>query len=426
MMFPLPSNVGSYGTREAFDRSRWEDGQWVFWEDRVELVLEGRYDEVTPLHVELSPTYLCNFACPWCSCRSAREEWSDVDVFHRPDATDTTVAPIARLDRIIDELAHARIDIQWVGGEPTMHPAFYAAVRRAADAGLKQCLFTNGSLLHPKRVRALLEAEMVFVRISLDAVTQEVHQRHHGYRKDRGHLVRVLRNLDALIEIKRDMPGCPTQIGLSFVVDEVNFPDLEASVDYLEDLFSRWGEGCIDYIIMRPAYAFLGSEVALSPACEAQMREALSADASLRRRLEQLGIRVVIPSASLNGAGSRPIFRRLGEKCLSCGWFSEIAPSGEMSVCSDRYGSPDYAIGNLANQALSQIWSGERRSRVLDQVEGGGCLRDYCPGNGRGYHLNRLFHQIERFRRAGRMERVRSWVDDLRRHLPVPTHSFFL
>jgi P2-related tail formation protein len=48
----------------------------------------------------------------------------------------------------------------------------------------------------------------------------------------------------------------------------------------------------------------------LSPDCEAQLREALATDAALRRRLEALGMRVVIPTAWLNGAGSRPTFRR--------------------------------------------------------------------------------------------------------------------
>jgi len=44
-------------------RQRPESGQWVFWQDRVGLVLAGRYQEVLPLHVEVSPTFLCNFAC---------------------------------------------------------------------------------------------------------------------------------------------------------------------------------------------------------------------------------------------------------------------------------------------------------------------------------------------------------------------------
>jgi MoaA/NifB/PqqE/SkfB family radical SAM enzyme len=135
MQYALPRKVGEYGTKEAFDACRVEDGQWVFWRDRVELVLAGRYSEVKPLHVELSPTYLCNFACPWCSCRSAREDWSDRDVFNRPDATTQTVAPLERLEVIVRRLASERVDIQWVGGEPTSHRHHRRSVERTKADG---------------------------------------------------------------------------------------------------------------------------------------------------------------------------------------------------------------------------------------------------------------------------------------------------
>src|SRR5882724_405841 len=107
--YPLPNRVGKYGSHNEFSRCRVEDGQWVFWKDRVDLVLAGRYDEVKPLHVELSPTYLCNFSCPWCSCRAAREDWSEDDVFHHPKATEHTVISEERLLKIIEHLAEDRV-----------------------------------------------------------------------------------------------------------------------------------------------------------------------------------------------------------------------------------------------------------------------------------------------------------------------------
>ncbi|MGH3426854.1 MAG: radical SAM protein, partial [Mycobacteriales bacterium] len=98
-------------------------------------MLAGRYHEVLPLHVEVSPTFLCNFACPWCSCRSAREEWSDTDVFHHPRSSPLTVMRRSRIDAVIDHLAEHRVEIMWVGGEPTMNPLLYSAVTRAHKRG---------------------------------------------------------------------------------------------------------------------------------------------------------------------------------------------------------------------------------------------------------------------------------------------------
>ncbi len=110
------------------------------------MVLAGRYHEVLPLHVEVSPTFLCNFACPWCSCRSAREEWSETDVFNHPRASPLTVMRQSRINAVVDHLAEHGVEIMWVGGEPTMNPLLYPAARRAHELGLNQCLFTNGSL----------------------------------------------------------------------------------------------------------------------------------------------------------------------------------------------------------------------------------------------------------------------------------------
>ena len=102
--FPLTERVCGYGSLLDFQNSRKETGQWVFWKEQVELVLSGRYDAITPLHVELSPTYLCNFACSWCSCRSAKDKWVTCD------AHDGVVpAP-----KVIMPWEYIRFYLQWV------------------------------------------------------------------------------------------------------------------------------------------------------------------------------------------------------------------------------------------------------------------------------------------------------------------------
>jgi len=112
--------------------------------------------------------------------------------------------------------------------------------------------------------------------------------------------------------------------------------------------------------------------------------------------------------------------------CLAAGWFGEITPNGDMVVCSDRYGNPDYFIGNVAARSIGDIWDGPERRAVLDMVRTTNCFARQCPSNGRGYFFNRLFREIEHFRREDRLHEVRAWIEDLRTVLPRPTHSFFL
>ncbi|MBC6478984.1 MAG: radical SAM protein [Hormoscilla sp. GM7CHS1pb] len=422
-LYPLPNQVCGYGNYAEFSSARKESGQWVFWEDRVELILEGRYEEVKPLHVELSPTYLCNFACPWCSCRTAREDWSYEDVFNHPHATESTVMSEKKLHQILDNLAAYKIGIQWVGGEPTMHPLLYPAVIRANELGLKQCLFTNGSLLNTDKLEILLDAEIVFIRVSLDAVTKSVHQIHHGYRPELNYVERVLSNLRELARRKSEI-NTSTIVGVSVVVDERNLHDLVPTALFIRQLCEEYGSGAVDYAIFRPTYQFYNAQVELKPDTQTKFATLVETSSEIYKLLTEVGINVVVPEASLQATDFSS--DNGGEACLSCGWFGEVTANGDLVVCSDRYGNPDYFIGNLAENTIDNIWISEQRKQVLNLAEQTSCFKTFCPRNGRGFHLNNVFHKIEKYRREGKIHKVRQWIKDLKKTLPYPEHSFFL
>jgi len=420
----MPEEVCRYGNNDEFQRCRKEAGQWVFWEDRAELVLAGRYHDVKPLHVELSPTYLCNFACPWCSCRAAREDWSEEDVFNHPSATESTVMRNPKLNRILEHLAAHRIGIQWVGGEPTMNLLLYSAVMRAHELGVKQCLFTNGSLLDRKRIEALFDAHLVFVRVSLNAVTRSVHEAHHGYRPERNYAARVVENLRMLIRLRRER-GASTLIGVSLVVDDRNLEDVIPTAKFLRQCCEESGWGAVDYVIIRPTYQFYTAQVQMGVNTSTRLQEMVAAGAEVTEMLREVGVEVVAPIDSFRTKDDS-LPSSAGSACLSCGWFGEVTPSGDMVVCSDRYGNPDYFIGNVGSDSIDNIWRGDRRLRVLEFAKRTSCFQSRCPRNGRGFHLNRVFHAIENFRQQGRISEVRTWVEDLRAALPRPEHPFFL
>jgi MoaA/NifB/PqqE/SkfB family radical SAM enzyme len=422
--FPLPDVVCGYGDRGEFDRARKESGQWVFWEDRVELILEGRYDEVKPLHVELSPTYICNFSCPWCSCRTARETWTDDNVFSHPKANDDTVMTGNRMNAILEHLAEYRVGIQWVGGEPTIYPALYAAAERAQELGLKQCLFTNGAALSPKRIAALYEAELVFVRVSLNAVTKEIHELHHDYEPRRNYAERVIRNVRDLVRMKHELDA-RTMVGISVVVDERNLADVVPTAEFIRSLCGEYGPGAVDFAIFRPTYQFYDAQLELAENTGGRLLELVSAGSVVEEMLTGVGVQTVVPSDSFHDERYEPE-PWLGEACLAAGLFGEVTPRGDTVVCSDRYGNPDYFIGNLAESSFDELWAGPGRRRVLDYAERISCFKEHCPRNGRGFFFNRIFHTIEQFRREGRIDEVRAWVEDLRDALPRPDHSFFI
>ena len=156
-----------------------------------------------------------------------------------------------------------------------------------------------------------------------------------------------------------------------------------------------------------------------------RLLDLVRAGAEVTESLTEMGVQVVAPKDSFESEGTSPP-TATGSACLSCGWFGEVTPSGDMVVCSDRYGNPDYFIGNLALSSIDDIWHDDQRLRVLQFAEETSCFASRCPRNGRGFHLNRVFHSIEHFRQQGRIHEVRKWIEDLRAVLPKPEHSFFL
>lgn len=61
--------------------------------------------------------------------------------------------------------------LHFTGGEPLVHRDFTAMVAHAAQIGMIPTLVTNGALLTPKRVDALVEAGLASVYISIDAAS---------------------------------------------------------------------------------------------------------------------------------------------------------------------------------------------------------------------------------------------------------------
>lgn len=81
---------------------------------------------------------------------------------------------------------------------------------------------------------------------------------------------------------------------------------------------------------------------------------------------------------------------------------------------------------DTTQRCLDLLWTSDRRQRMLAARNDARCFQTTCPHNSRGHHHNRVFHQIEQFRRVGRMPEVRQWVEDLREVTYPLGHSFFV
>jgi MoaA/NifB/PqqE/SkfB family radical SAM enzyme len=108
-----------------------------------------------PVLAHVIPMRRCNLACAYCN---------------EYDRTSDPV-PLEAMKRRLDKLARLGTSIVTLsGGEPMMHPDLAEIVRHIRRRGMVAGLITNGYYVTPKRIRALNDAGLQYLQISIDNV----------------------------------------------------------------------------------------------------------------------------------------------------------------------------------------------------------------------------------------------------------------
>ena len=108
-----------------------------------------------PLLVHVVPIRRCNIDCGYCN---------EYDKVSKPvDAAQM----IARIDKLASLGTSV---VAFSGGEPMLHPDLDELIRHIRRRGMIAGLITNGYLLSPKRIRALNDAGLDYLQISIDNI----------------------------------------------------------------------------------------------------------------------------------------------------------------------------------------------------------------------------------------------------------------
>lgn len=121
-----------------------------------------------PRFFQIETTRLCNARCPFCA-------------IHQWDKS-TPMMPDALWQKIAAELIEWRHWIRFVdlqrAGEPLLDKQMYRRVKQLKDGGIKHvAISTNASGLTEKNARALLEAGIDEVMLSIDSVVKESYEK---------------------------------------------------------------------------------------------------------------------------------------------------------------------------------------------------------------------------------------------------------
>lgn len=127
-------------------------------------------DHAGPGYLQFAITNICNADCDFCGF--ARSKFD-------PRARRSVTLQEAR--DVIDICARHHIGyLLFVGGEPMVHRDLTAMVRHAAERGLRPMICTNGGLWTEENLRALTDAGLASVIMSIDAHDVARHEANRG------------------------------------------------------------------------------------------------------------------------------------------------------------------------------------------------------------------------------------------------------
>jgi len=168
----------------------------------------GTPTDTTPLRlVAWEITRNCNLSCV--HCRAAAT--------HGPYEGELDTAACLRLLDQIRELGAPIVIL--TGGEPMLRSDIYEVARYGNDLGLRMVMAPNGTLITPESARALLEAGIRRISVSLDGATA---QKHDAFRGVEGAFDRALEGI-----------GHARKAGLEF---QINTTITKANLDEIADI----------------------------------------------------------------------------------------------------------------------------------------------------------------------------------------------
>ena len=328
---------------------------------------------VYPITIEIDPSNACNENCIWCC-------WDEY-------RNDKTIMSWELMEKIVRNLARVGVKgLIWTGGgEPLVNNNFVKGVELAESLGLENGLFTNGILMTPDIIPAIVKC-FTWIRISLGAATPETFEKCHGAGAD--NFNKIINNVKEFVRVRKELKSDVT-IGLSMMVHPENYHEL-----YDEARLSK--ELGVDYFQGKPLNQ-MGSEDAawwngkVIPLFT-QARDGLECDnfkiLTSQYTQDKYGdegsrfISDITPSLDIANQEQKT--------CYVHYFVTAITAHGDIAFCKNLRDNKDFILGNLKTQNIEEIWHSDRRQEIIEKINVNQC-NTFCQ-NGR---LNQILKYIK-------------------------------
>ena len=311
-------------------------------------------DVKSPEDYPLSQLYFyltegCNLACRHCWLAPKFD----------PNGSKYPKLPLNLFKKAIEEALPLGLQtVKLTGGEPLLHPDFFAMLDFLIKKGLGLNLETNGFLLTPEIAKAIARQNNPFVSVSLDGADAKTHDRIRGVA---GAFQKATAAVCNLAE-KNIKP----QVIMS--VMQSNVDQVEAVIQLAEEL----GAGSVKFNIIQPTGR---GEVIHDGDNGLEVKDLIK----LGRKTEsKLAPKTNIPLFFDYPAAFRSLSHiASGDGCGNCGVLSilGVLPSGEYALCGIGSHIVVLVFGKIGEGSLKDIWNNNTmlnklRSGLPDKLTG--------------------------------------------------------
>lgn len=225
------------------------------------------------------------------------------------------------------------------GGEPCMNDCLADALLLAKERKLDVALVTNGSLINLALADRILEA-CTWIRVSLDAASEEMFKKVHGVNLDG--FTKVLEGISLLVAEKRRL-NSPCTIGVAFLTSA----ETKIEMVSFTKLCKSFG---VDYVQFRP-FHFDKTDV--------------MAELFRCKQLENGSFKVLWSQNKYEHFGEQ---KRPYKVCYGH-HFASVINLHSVYLCCHLRGNEKYNLGDLREKSLREIWMSKYRQKVYNHID---------------------------------------------------------
>jgi cyclic pyranopterin phosphate synthase len=333
-----------------------------------------------PVLIEVDPSNACNHACSFClSSYIHFDKYKGTETFSR------AVMPRDMLMGLCEDFVDMGVRaVNWTGGgEPTLNKHLKDAIEYCGKNGIKQGMFTNGTLLDKWDMFEVMVDNMTWVRFSVDAGTAKTY---NSVRKAKGkqNWDKMASNLRRLIDVN-NQKGKKIDIGVGYVISPDTYHEIVDFAHFFKDFDLAYCQYKPEVVIREDG---------------GQQRELEFWTKKVNPLLEEakniLGDKFQANSYKFEDLiNDRSSYGRSYKKCLGSQISPCIGADGHVYVCTNHRGWKQYSYGCLYDgKTFKEIWGDlRRRNAVMGLIENIECFSN-CTKLCKPHESNKAMWEI--------------------------------